>query len=156
MNAEMLAFLQTGFKRYPEAKTTIAAFEKAMGNELKRALDARTNWSPLQKKECKDPEPDDDTNAYWIGIGISGSSPMHMKVQICCGIRWSPSVCDGKPIIYGIYDMEEPPGTFSWTGEVIPSFEYKKTRFWYLPLPDSLEIEKPLNQLLDALLDQLR
>jgi|HubBroStandDraft_6_1064221.scaffolds.fasta_scaffold164613_2 hypothetical protein len=159
MQTEMVPFLQEGVRQYVEAKHTVAAFEDAMWETLRKAVDARKDWSPLIS-----PRPDrrptiggGGKDGYWIATGISGLSPRKEDAEIDCGFWWTFDK-PNDPIVYaGFYHKPIDRVKFKWSNQEggILSFEAYKRTFLYLPLPESLEIQDSLNRLLDALLKQL-
>lgn len=158
----MRPFLQEGLKQYVKAMNTIAAFETQAGLLLKAAVERRQKkrWSPLKGVRFGRPSPGGGSggDGYWISIAITGKSQRDGEAEIDCGLWWkAPDI--SEPIIYAeFYYKPKRVMKFSWDGKKkgIRSFEGWGRTFLYLPIPQSLEVEGPLNWLLDALLKQLR
>ena len=160
MNTDMLPFLQEGLHQYIEAKQTVAAFELKLGDLLRETVTTRTRWSPLKQKQVGRglSVAGNSSDGYWIAASIQGSAPRNGEVAIDCGFWWTPDNFE-KPIIYvGFYLKPKRVVNFKWSSKKrgIGSFERYGRTFLYVPFPKSFEIEQPLNQLLDALLEQLR
>ncbi len=159
MQNEMRPFLQEGLRQYVEAKNTVAAFEGAMWEALRKAVDAKKHWSPLVEvpQERRPSIGGGGNDGYWIATTISGRSPRNEETVIDCGFWWTVDK-PNEPIIYvSFYHKPIDKMKFEWNGQELDifSFERYKRTFLCLPLPESLEVQDSLNRLLDALLKQL-
>jgi hypothetical protein len=160
MNGEMKCFLQDGVSLYGEARDTLAAFERGLGRVLEAALQKRKRWNPLKKTRIGSPgqEGSNEADGWWVGSYITGSW-RRGEVKIDCWFWWNaPNV--SEPILYArFYDTGTPSQrTFSWLAREkngISSFDRWRSTCLYVPVPKSVEIEAPMNHLLDALLKQL-
>jgi hypothetical protein len=157
MPDEMKPFLEEGIQRYAEAKDTITAFENAMCQLLRSAIESRS-WSPLKNSEVGRPRPGGTggKDGYWIATSISGTSPKNEETEIDCGLWWNAPGRSG-PIIYtSFYHKPERLVRFQWKGgQDISSFDGRNRTFLYVPVPNPLAIEGPINTILDALLARL-
>ena len=159
MNSENSRFLEEGIKHYEEARDTVSAFVKEMGNLLDQIAKNRENWRPLNEAKIGRITFTNRNSkyGYWIAIEITGKSPRGEKAIIDCGLWWKcPKV--EKPIIYANYYYEPKRVTdFAWKkrGSEIDSFTEWQRTFLHLPLRKATDIEEGLNSLLTALLKQL-
>jgi hypothetical protein len=93
-----------------------------------------------------------------ICAGIAGHSPRYGEAEIDCGFWWNaPDIT--YPILYASF-FEKPKellSGFRWQNgkRGISSFERWGRTFLYAPVPETVEIEAPLNRLLDQILKRL-
>lgn len=156
MREGMKPFLEAGVQKYAEAKDTVAAFERAMGELIEDTVRSRGKWSPLKSERIGRPKPGGSGGGYWIAISVTGQS-RGKKKEIDCGLWWKvPQTATVKiagPIIYAeFYEL------FSWPKpkQGIRSFKLYGNTFLYLALGKPQEIKKELNRLLDVLLIVMR
>ena len=159
MNTEMGSFLRQGIGLYSEARHTLAAFEREMEKLLGAALQSRARWSPLKKHRIGRPGAGGGRGDYgwWVSADITGRSPRGEEVLIDCGVWWDVLEAD-KPVLYAsFYHKPKRVRIFKWPEgkQGISSSNLYGRTFLYVPVPKSVQIEKPLTRLLDALLKQL-
>jgi hypothetical protein len=156
MNDENKRFVKEGMVLYPEARLTLDAFEKEIGKLLRSALQAKKGWDPLTTHKIGSPSAGGGSYGSWVAAQITGRSPRHREVEIDCGFWWnSPEI--EKPIVYASFDEKPKKRIFPWQNENegISSFNRWRRTYLYVRVPESVEIEQPLNRVLDALLKQL-
>ena len=159
MSVNVKSFLQEGVELYSEARTTLAAFDGEIEKLLWAAVQGRQQWSPLKNQRIQKPKSDGGRGdiGWWVATLIRGTSPRGEEVDIECGLWWSaPGM--RKPMIFASF-YKEPKRVlqFQWPKgkQGIESFTLWDKTYLYLPVPKPVEIEGPLNSLLDALLTQL-
>jgi hypothetical protein len=156
MHVDMKPFFEEGVRRYAEAKATITAFESGMCQSLGKAVESRSDWSPLKKQKLGRPKPGGagGGDGYWIAMSISGISLRNEETEIDCGLWWdAPKMAE--PIVYSsFYHKPERVVKFTWKNQKqgIKSFDGFRRTFLYLPVPEPLEVEEPIGRLLDSLL----
>jgi hypothetical protein len=162
MATEMKLFLRQGIRLYSDAQHTLAAFEQEMEKLLKTAVQSRSRWSPLKKYHMESPFSGGDNPrgiGWWVEMDVTGRSSRGEEVRIDSGLWWDAPPERGARILYTSF-RKQPKRVlrFKWPAgkQGISSFDKFGRTFLYVPMPNSGEIEKPLNHLLDALLVQLR
>jgi hypothetical protein len=157
LKPEMNAFLKDGIRLYFDAVDAVTVFETEMKKLLKRTVDARTNWESLSERRVKPPTADGGDDGRYIYTFIECKSPVEQNLKIECGLWWKAPQMTG-PIVYAGIFRRNLGVKFDWNeaGNEIRSFEYFDRTFLHLPLPASADLEAPVNQLLDAILRQLR
>jgi hypothetical protein len=159
MNDQMKSFLQEGVRSYSEARQTLATFEGEMQRLLAIAVRDRARWSPMKNHRISPPFVGGGRGDYgwWVAVAITGRSPRREDAEIDCGLWWNvPEM--REPIIYAsFYRKPTRVVNFKWDSgkQGIASFPHVGRTFLYAPVPETLDIGKPLNRLLDALLKQL-
>jgi hypothetical protein len=159
MKPEMKAFLEDGVRLYGDAMDAVTKFEDEILKLLRTAIDARAHWEPMKNRSIKKPVRGGDGGERWLYTMVEGESERGERAQIECGLWWNARRTT-EPIVHaGLWRVEErlERVKFNWVDgtDGIHSFEYDNGTYIYLPARGSIEIEGPVNRLLDAVLKQL-
>ena len=154
---EMKTFLQEGVRLYTGALNAVDMFKAQIEGLLKSAVEARRSWDPIQHPSHSKLTWGGPPGQPWVYMTIQDTSTPPHETHVECGLWWNaPGIPD--PMVYACLWRGTRRVEFPWKDvpDGIHALTCGNRHHLHLPIPDSAEIDKPLNHLLDTILKQAR
>lgn len=157
MKPEMKAFLEEGLRVYADAKDTVETFEKELERLFGAALEGKPTWTKQRTMDKLALGGTGDGDQFWLCTHLKGQCPLGKEVDVECGLWWNTPKVAEPIIFYTCLWRGEEGIRFKWAGgnDPIRNFDLYDRTHLYLPVPASLEIEGPLDDLFNAILRHL-